>query len=178
MSQSVMISGAHSELLTQEPLCVSPGNCNHHYSADATSVSLLPQHVTVPHFIYWFPSHFWPTAPQLPFFFSHSHTNSPNLISEYCTSTMNLLLSCPAAWRGCCQCVQVTCGYFSFIILSKSGKALAQVDRVSAQHQVMIEFVLKWVLQAALLIQSSGPIRLDGLAFPPTCMLISLSTES
>lgn len=82
MSQSVMISGAHLELLTQEPLCVSSGNCNHHYSANATSASLLPQHVTVPHFIYQFPSsRFWPTAHQLPFFFSHSCTNIPNLIS-------------------------------------------------------------------------------------------------
>lgn len=57
--------------------------------------------------------------------------------------------------------------------------ALAQGDWVSVKHRDLIEFVLKWMIRGTLLIQSWGPIRLGGLAFPPTCcMLISLCTES
>lgn len=73
------------------------------------------------------------------------------------------------------QCLQVICGHLSFIILSRSGMALAQGDWVSVKHQDLIEFVLKWVMRGTLLIQSWRPIRLGGLAFPTTCcMLISL----
>lgn len=61
-----------------------------------------------------------------------------------------LMLSALAA----CQCLRVSCGHFSFIILSKSGMALAQGDWVSVKHQDLIEFVLKWVIEGTLLMQS------------------------
>ncbi len=54
------------------------------------------------------------------------------------------------------QCLRVSCGHFSFIILSKSGTALVQGDWVSVEHQDLIEFVLKWVIEATLLMQSWG----------------------
>ena len=50
-----------------------------------------------------------------------------------------------------CQHLQVSCGHFSFIILSKSGTALVQGDWVSVKHQELIEFVLKWVIAGTLL---------------------------
>lgn len=113
--------------------------------------------------------------------FPYSHPNNLNLISSLIallplwTSPFHLKLPASADRH----CLQVICGHFSFIILSKSGMALAQGDWVSVKHQDLIEFVLKWVIQGTLLIQSWGPIRLGGLAFPPTCcMLISLCTES
>lgn len=52
-----------------------------------------------------------------------------------------------------CQRLQVSCGHFSFIILSKSGMALVQGDWVSVKHQELIEFVLKWVIAGTLLMQ-------------------------
>lgn len=113
--------------------------------------------------------------------FPHSQPNNLNLISlliallPLWTSSFHLHLPAVAD----CQCLRVVCGHFSFIILSKTGMALAQGDWVSVKHQDLIEFVLKWVIQGTLLIQSWGTIRLGGLAFPPTCcMLISLCTES
>lgn len=113
--------------------------------------------------------------------FPPSHPNNLNLISPLIallplwTSPFHLQLPAVAD----CQCLRVICGHFSFIILSKTGMALAQGDWVSVKHQDLIEFVPKWVIQGTLLIQSWGPIRLGGLAFPPTCcMLISLCTES
>lgn len=53
-----------------------------------------------------------------------------------------------------CQCLWVSCRHFSFIILSKSGMALARGDWVSVKHQGLIEFVLKWVIEGTLLMQS------------------------
>lgn len=49
-----------------------------------------------------------------------------------------------------CQRLQVSCGHFSFIILSRSGTVLAKGDWVSVKHQELIEYVLKRVLAATL----------------------------
>lgn len=67
---------------------------------------------------------------------------------------MNLLLLNTLPTLADCQCLRVTCGHFSFIILSKSGMALAQGDWVSVKHQELIEFVLKWLIEGTLLMQS------------------------
>lgn len=52
----------------------------------------------------------------------------------------------PAPSRSPCRRLQVIRGRLSFIILSKSGTALARFDWVSVKHQDLIEFVLKRVL--------------------------------
>lgn len=51
-------------------------------------------------------------------------------------------------------------------------------DWVSIKHQNLIGLVLKRSLQGALLIQSSGPIRLDVELLLQCCMLISCVLES
>lgn len=73
-----------------------------------------------------------------------------------------------------CRHLQVIRGRLSFIILSKSGTALARVDWVSVKHQDLIEFVLKRVLlgniaysEAAVAEEQWGgrlglPVRLGG----------------
>lgn len=52
--------------------------------------------------------------------------------------------------RSPCRHLQVVRGRLSFIILSKSGTALARVDWVSVKHQDLIEFVLKRVLLGSI----------------------------
>lgn len=140
-----MISGAHWDSLTQEPLCDSPGNCNQTYSADATST---------PH-----PdSRCRSSAPWLPSFlpfFTHRRP-FPLLPPRRPKPTLS---SAAAARRR----LRVICGHFSFIILSKSGTALARVDWVSVKHQDLIEFVLKRVLLGALLIQSGEAHQVRGV---------------
>lgn len=177
MSQSVMISGAHLDSLTWEPLCHSPGNCNHSYSADATSSS-QPHTPNMGLFLSFssgfpaaisalsLPSSLFLLSHSLYTFisFPHSQPNNLNLISlliallPLWTSPFHLHLPAVAD----CQCLRVICGHFSFIILSKTGMALAQGDWVSVKHQDLIEFVPKWVMQGTLLIQTWGPIRLGG----------------
>lgn len=150
MSRGVMISGAHWDSLTQEPLCDSPGNCNQTYSADATSTPhpdsrrRCCRSSSAP----WLPSF-------LPFF-THRHP-FPLLPPRRPTPTLS---SAAAAAR---RRLRVICGHFSFIILSKSGTALPRVDWVSVKHQDLIEFVLKRVLLGALLIQSGEAHQVRGL---------------
>lgn len=144
-----MISGAHLDSLTQEPLCDSPSKRNHSISADATSSYTPPtrdcssffllasqQPSLLLHSLAHFPF-FFPHTPELPFL---PHEPPPF------TSLLPALADCHCLW--------VSCGHFSFIILSKSGMALAQGDWVSVKHQDLIEFVLKWVMEGTLLMQS------------------------
>lgn len=148
-----MIFGAHLDSLTQEPLCVSSSSCNHRYSANAIS-STYPQYGT---YALLFSSGF-PTAifvishPLHPALFPPQQP-TPHFFPDSHASPINLPLRLLPAWADC-QCLQVSCGHFSFIILSKSGMALAQGDWVSVKHQELIEFVLKWLIEGTLLMQS------------------------
>lgn len=165
-----MIFGAHLDSLTQEPLCDSRSNCNHCYSADAISSS-HPQHGTP---VLLFSSRFPTAISGLPLpccfssFFHIAFTPSSLFPIPNPTTYTSFppRLPCfpyePASFTPCllppsladCECLQVSCGHFSFIILSKSGMTLVRGDWVSVKHQELIEFVLKWVIAGTLLMQS------------------------
>lgn len=144
MSQCVMIFGAHLDSLTQEPFCVSSSNYNH-----VTLQIPFPPHSPNTGIIFF------------PFWFSNSHfcsfalfcTIHTPFFPDYYASLINIPLRLLPASADC-QCLQVNCGHFLFIILSKSGMALAQGDWVSVKHQELIEFVLKWLIEGTLLMQS------------------------
>lgn len=98
-------------------------------------------------------------SPYLPFFFFHTPVTPSSLFSHSLPNNRNLIFLVIAAFplrtspfhpqplaSADCQCLQVICGHFSFITLSKSGTALARGDWVSVKHQDLIEFVLKWVI--------------------------------
>lgn len=167
MSRSVMISGAHLDSLTQEPLCDSPSNCNH------TLLMPHPPRTPTTGLFSLFPSAF-PTAIsvlQLPSSFSsfpHAPFTASSLFPTPNATTYTSFPPTPGAslplWTSpfhlplpaSADCLQVSCGHFSFITLSKSGMALAQGDWVSVKHQDLIEFVLKWVIEGTMLMQSWG----------------------
>lgn len=106
----------------------------------SSSLFLAIPHITSPHILLY---HSLPSNPRFIFF-------PPDCFA----SPMNLLLLNTLPALADCQCLRVTCGHFSFIILSKSGMALAQGDWVSVKHQELIEFVLKWLIEGTLLMQS------------------------
>lgn len=137
MSHSVMISTAHLDSLTQEAFCDSLGNRNHSYSADSTTSGVqppsLPQKKGEKNPAQEVPSSQLCSSTRLSAFLLLTPTPrqpEPHFTPDYRASTANLPLSHtppshqPPAWADC-QCLRVIRGRFSFIILSKSGTALA-----------------------------------------------------
>lgn len=176
MSQSLMIFGAHLDSMTQVMLCGSLSSCNHSYTAGTIS-SFDPWHRT---FSLLFSP--WLTFYSLFSTLFHHHLLAlphPALhFSQIAFLPLVTLLLPHFPPFPPCRCLQVSCGHFSFITLSKSGTALTQGDWVSGKHREVIEFVLKWVMEGTLFMQRcrapSGEVFRE-LFLPPTCcMLISL----
>lgn len=160
MSQYAMIFGAHLDSLTQEPLCVFPQqlqslfpcrSSSHPQQGCSTflfiSSGLCSPLADFPLSLHSFHTFINFTIP------NHCHHNNLHIIfTQLPCSPLPPCHQLPASAD--CQCFQVSCGHFSFIILSKSGMVLAQVDWVSVKHQELIEFVLKWLIEGTLLMQS------------------------
>lgn len=124
MSQSVMISGAHWDSLTQEPFF--PPLRQSGPSSDATPPPPPPTRGN---------------GNQI-----YSGASAPRLLPPSTLSSFHPSFHHPPPSRSPCRRLQVIRGRLSFIILSKSGTALARLDWVSVKHQDLIEFVLKRVL--------------------------------
>ncbi len=144
-------------------------------------ILLTPPTSNLCSFLFWFPAVsvllLWAAFPlfshslHILISFPHSHPNNLHQIypwQPYETPPFAPSLLLPALAD--CQCLRVSCRHFSFIILSKSGMALAQGDWVSVKHQGLIEFVLKWVIEGTLLMQSWGAHQVRRFrSFFPTC---------